>query len=137
MLSTYAGTKSFLSSFTGSLNEEVRSRGVDVECVNTYFVVRLRPHSYLRSGLLRHVFAGIEHVEDSPRQRIDPHAQGVRAQCALEAHPPLRRALDEAPGGRHPVLEPRPPGLLDGTAHPLRLSPLHLRRLTGMRFGAA
>ncbi|KAI0744957.1 3-ketoacyl-CoA reductase [Earliella scabrosa] len=39
MLSTYAGTKSFLSSFTGSLNEEVRGRGVDVECVNTYFVV--------------------------------------------------------------------------------------------------
>ena len=39
MLSTYAGTKSFVSSFTGSLAEEVRGKGVDVECVNTYFVV--------------------------------------------------------------------------------------------------
>ncbi|KAI0779904.1 3-ketoacyl-CoA reductase [Fomes fomentarius] len=39
MLSTYAGTKSFLASFTGSLNEEVRGKGIDVECVNTYFVV--------------------------------------------------------------------------------------------------
>ena len=39
MLSTYAGSKSFVASFTGSLNEEVRGKGVDVECVNTYFVV--------------------------------------------------------------------------------------------------
>ena len=41
MLSTYAGSKSFISSFTSSLNEEVRGKGVDVECVNTYFVVRM------------------------------------------------------------------------------------------------
>ena len=41
MLSTYAGTKSFLASFTGSLAEEVRGKGIDVECVNTYFVVRI------------------------------------------------------------------------------------------------
>lgn len=47
MLSTYAGTKSFLASFTGSLNEEVRGKGIDVECVNTYFVVR----TYLSSPL--------------------------------------------------------------------------------------
>ncbi|KAI0743358.1 3-ketoacyl-CoA reductase [Daedaleopsis nitida] len=39
MLATYAGTKSFLASFTGSLNEETRLKGIDVECVNTYFVV--------------------------------------------------------------------------------------------------
>ncbi|TFK84121.1 3-ketoacyl-CoA reductase [Polyporus arcularius HHB13444] len=39
MLSTYAGTKAFVSSFSGSLAEEVRDKGVDVECVNTYFVV--------------------------------------------------------------------------------------------------
>ncbi|PIL33937.1 hypothetical protein GSI_03645 [Ganoderma sinense ZZ0214-1] len=39
MLSTYAGTKAFLSSFSGSLAEEVRKKGIDVECVNTYFVV--------------------------------------------------------------------------------------------------
>ncbi|KAI0666631.1 3-ketoacyl-CoA reductase [Trametes maxima] len=39
MLATYAGSKSFLSSFSGSLAEEVRSKGIDVECANTYFVV--------------------------------------------------------------------------------------------------
>ena len=43
MLSTYAGTKAFLSSFSGSLAEEVRGKGIDVECVNTYFVVRADP----------------------------------------------------------------------------------------------
>ncbi len=45
MLSTYAGTKAFVSSFSGSLAEEVRDKGIDVECVNTYFVVRF-PRSF-------------------------------------------------------------------------------------------
>ena len=40
MLATYAGTKAFLSAFTASLAEEVKDKGVDVECLNTYFVVR-------------------------------------------------------------------------------------------------
>ncbi|PCH43532.1 3-ketoacyl-CoA reductase [Wolfiporia cocos MD-104 SS10] len=39
MLATYAGTKAFLSSWTASLAEEVSSSGVDVQCLNTYFVV--------------------------------------------------------------------------------------------------
>ncbi|KAI0790848.1 3-ketoacyl-CoA reductase [Abortiporus biennis] len=39
MLAVYSGTKSFLSSFSSSLAEEVKSKGVDVECLNTYFVV--------------------------------------------------------------------------------------------------
>lgn len=39
MLATYAGTKSFLSAFTASLAEEVKAKGVDVQCLNTYFVV--------------------------------------------------------------------------------------------------
>ena len=47
MLSTYAGTKSFLASFTGSLAEEVRGKGIDVECVNTYFVVRILPFLFV------------------------------------------------------------------------------------------
>ncbi len=41
MLATYAGTKSFLSSFSAALAEEVKDKGVDVECLNTYFVVRV------------------------------------------------------------------------------------------------
>ncbi|KAH9894806.1 3-ketoacyl-CoA reductase [Cubamyces lactineus] len=63
MLSTYAGSKSFVSSFTGSLAEEVKGKGIDVECVNTYFVVsnmsKIRkssaliptPKAYVRSVL--------------------------------------------------------------------------------------
>ncbi|KAI0958402.1 hypothetical protein AcV7_004233 [Taiwanofungus camphoratus] len=39
MLTTYAGSKSFLATFTTSLAEEVRNKGVDVQCLNTYFVV--------------------------------------------------------------------------------------------------
>ena len=40
MLAPYSGTKAFLSAFTASLAEEVKDKGVDVECLNTYFVVR-------------------------------------------------------------------------------------------------
>ncbi|CAL1707500.1 unnamed protein product [Somion occarium] len=39
MLATYAGTKSFLASFSAALAEEVKGKGVDVESLNTYFVV--------------------------------------------------------------------------------------------------
>lgn len=39
MLATYAGTKAFLSAFTASLAAEVKGKGVDVQCLNTYFVV--------------------------------------------------------------------------------------------------
>jgi len=63
MLATYAGTKSFLSAFTASLAEEVKDKGVDVQCLNTYFVVsnmsKIRranvttptPRDYVRSAL--------------------------------------------------------------------------------------
>ena len=81
MLSTYSGTKAFLSSFTGALNEEVRGRGVDVECVNTYFVVRLDPSTpslLTRSPKPIKIFAGLQHVENPPRERAHPPAQGVR-----------------------------------------------------------
>lgn len=39
MLAPYAGSKSFLASFTTSLGEELKGKGIDVECANTYFVV--------------------------------------------------------------------------------------------------
>ena len=50
MLATYAGTKSFLSSFSAALAEEVKDKGVDVECLNTYFVVRV--NDLIRNGIV-------------------------------------------------------------------------------------
>jgi len=39
MLATYSGTKAFLATFTSALAEEVKSKNIVVEHVNTYFVV--------------------------------------------------------------------------------------------------
>lgn len=39
MLATYSGSKAFLASFITAIAEEVKGKGVDVECLNTYFVV--------------------------------------------------------------------------------------------------
>ncbi|KAJ3486372.1 hypothetical protein NLI96_g4279 [Meripilus lineatus] len=80
MLATYAGTKSFLSSFSAALAEEVKDKGIDVECLNTYFVVsnlsKIRkpsvmiptPKAYVRSVLAKvglpcgALFTGRPHV---------------------------------------------------------------------------
>ena len=87
MLSTYAGTKSFLASFTGSLAEEVRGKGIDVECVNTYFVVRTLSPSFridLASDVsLSSIPLGLQHVQDPPLERAHPHAQSLRPQRPL------------------------------------------------------
>lgn len=39
LLATYSGTKSFLISFSQTLGEELRRSKIDVQCLNTYFVV--------------------------------------------------------------------------------------------------
>ncbi|KAI0093353.1 hypothetical protein BDY19DRAFT_923366 [Irpex rosettiformis] len=39
MLAPYAASKVFLASFSAALGPEVKSKGIDVEAVNTYFVV--------------------------------------------------------------------------------------------------
>lgn len=39
LLSTYSGTKSFLIAFSQALGEELRRSKIDVQCLNTYFVV--------------------------------------------------------------------------------------------------
>ncbi|QRW12765.1 short chain dehydrogenase [Ceratobasidium sp. AG-Ba] len=39
MLATYSGTKAFLTSWSRALASELRPKGVDVQLVNTYFVV--------------------------------------------------------------------------------------------------
>ncbi|KZT08503.1 3-ketoacyl-CoA reductase [Laetiporus sulphureus 93-53] len=63
MLATYAASKAFLSTFTASLAAEVKNQGIDVQCLNTYFVVsnmsKIRkpnmttplPKDYVRSAL--------------------------------------------------------------------------------------
>ncbi|EOR01751.1 3-ketoacyl-CoA reductase [Wallemia ichthyophaga EXF-994] len=65
LLATYTGSKSFLVSWSQALGEEVKSKGVTVELVNTYFVVssmsKIRrpskliplPATYVRSVLRR------------------------------------------------------------------------------------
>ncbi|KAG8691554.1 hypothetical protein FRC09_011591, partial [Ceratobasidium sp. 395] len=39
MLATYSGTKAFLATWSRALASELKSKGVDVQLVNTYFVV--------------------------------------------------------------------------------------------------
>ncbi|PSR73920.1 hypothetical protein PHLCEN_2v10278 [Hermanssonia centrifuga] len=63
MLAPYAASKAFLASFSAALSEEVKGKGIDVETVNTYFVVsnmsKIRkssimcptPKAYVRSVL--------------------------------------------------------------------------------------
>jgi hypothetical protein len=54
MLATYSGTKAFLATFTSALAEEVRSHGIVVQHLNTYFVVRniLSESLHLTTSLL-------------------------------------------------------------------------------------
>ena len=119
MLSTYAGTKAFLSSFSGSLAEEVRSKGIDVQCVNTYFVVRICRLALLsRTRSSGRIHPGLQHVENPPRERAHTPAKGLRPQCPLENHPPSGRPLDEPPWRRYPVLEPRLARLRHGASSP-------------------
>jgi 17beta-estradiol 17-dehydrogenase / very-long-chain 3-oxoacyl-CoA reductase len=40
MLATYSASKAFLQTFSDALAAEVRPKGVLVQCLNTYFVVR-------------------------------------------------------------------------------------------------
>ena len=44
MLAVYSGTKAWLSTWSAALGEELKDKGIDVECTNTYFVVRLCLH---------------------------------------------------------------------------------------------
>ena len=39
MLATYSGTKAFIDTFSTALAEEVKARGITVQCINPYFVV--------------------------------------------------------------------------------------------------
>ena len=40
MLATYSGSKAFLSTWSQALGEELKSKGIVVQLVNTFFVVR-------------------------------------------------------------------------------------------------
>ncbi|THH19326.1 hypothetical protein EUX98_g8799 [Antrodiella citrinella] len=39
MLAVYSGTKAWLSTWSAALGEELKDKGIDVQCTNTYFVV--------------------------------------------------------------------------------------------------
>ena len=47
MLAVYSGSKAFLRTWSDALTAELTPKGVTVEHVNTYFVVRLLPFCYL------------------------------------------------------------------------------------------
>jgi len=78
MLATYSGTKAFLATFTSALAEEVRSHGIIVQHLNTYFVVskmsNIRrtsalvptPASYVRACLSKIGFSGGAALTDRP-----------------------------------------------------------------------
>ena len=77
------GEESVLAAARDKLAEEVRGKGIDVECVNTYFVVRtLSPpllsclFCHRRESLLNPT--GLQHVQNPPLKRAHPHAQGLR-----------------------------------------------------------
>jgi 17beta-estradiol 17-dehydrogenase / very-long-chain 3-oxoacyl-CoA reductase len=40
MLATYSGSKAFLAAWSSALAEEYRCKGIAVQLVNTFFVVR-------------------------------------------------------------------------------------------------
>ena len=40
MLATYSGSKAFLATWSSALAEEYRCKGITVQLVNTFFVVR-------------------------------------------------------------------------------------------------
>lgn len=43
MLATYSASKAFLATWTQALGKEVESKGITVQLLNTYFVVRSDP----------------------------------------------------------------------------------------------
>ncbi|KAJ8585088.1 NAD(P)-binding protein, partial [Rhizopogon salebrosus TDB-379] len=78
MLATYSGTKAFLATFTSALAEEVRSHGIVVQHLNTYFVIskmsNIRrtsalvptPRSYVRACLSKIGLSGGAALTDRP-----------------------------------------------------------------------
>lgn len=87
MLAPYAGSKSFLASFTTSLGEELKGKGIDVECANTYFVVCV--HALLLSCICVHDYwvyrcvvasfglIGVQYVKDSSFEYAHPHTETI------------------------------------------------------------
>lgn len=82
MLATYAGTKSFLSSFSAALAEEVKDKGIDVECLNTYFVVCTSPTTPLH--VYERTTPGFQLIQDSQTKRDDSDAEGLRSICSRQ-----------------------------------------------------
>ncbi|OBZ67078.1 Very-long-chain 3-oxoacyl-CoA reductase [Grifola frondosa] len=93
MLATYAGSKSYLASFSACLAEEVKSKGIDVETLNTYFVVS-------NMSKIRRASAFIP----------TPKAY-VKTALSKARWPSVRCVVDRPPARHYSILEPRPAGL--------------------------
>lgn len=48
LLAVYSGSKAFVSTWSQALGSELKGTGVEVELLNTYFVVRLLPPCWTR-----------------------------------------------------------------------------------------
>lgn len=113
MLATYSGTKAFLETFTSALAEEVRSHGVVVQNLNTYFVVRniYSVPEQLHLTMFSLSFPGIQNVQYSTHICVNTQSCILRARVPLQNWLLMRRSFHWAPRHAHSVLEPRAPRL--------------------------
>jgi hypothetical protein len=105
MLATYSGTKAFLlQTFSDALAAEVKPKGVTVQCLNTYFVVR---SSFSPPPCKSHIESpGIFDVKNPALIRAHPHSCGVCPCLYLTGRPLWRSTLHRPPG--HGLAFPQP-----------------------------
>jgi NAD(P)-dependent dehydrogenase (short-subunit alcohol dehydrogenase family) len=130
MLAVYSGSKAYLHTWSDALTAEMAPKGVVVEHVNTYYVVRrvllymslfsLSPPTLAPSSLLlesgkddhderltkRVSSADFGYVENPPRVALRSNSKSIRA----------RRARQARARHHHAVLDPR----TDGRSHGIR-----------------
>jgi short-subunit dehydrogenase len=78
LLAVYSGSKAFLSTWSQALGRELKGTGVEVELLNTYFVVHPVAFSSLYAGPNRPGLAGLEAEQDPQELVDDPDAQDLR-----------------------------------------------------------
>ena len=92
MLAVYSASKSFLRTWSEGLEAELTPKGVIVEHVNTYYVVRLLS-SFLQKKFKKktdkltlscHTRADFGNVENPPPVAVHSHSKSVCAHCARE-----------------------------------------------------
>lgn len=76
LLAVYSGSKAFVSTWSQALGSELKGTGVEVQVLNTYFVVRPLPPLLLLLNISRGVGEkGIKIIQDSQEFLDDPHAE--------------------------------------------------------------